>query len=98
MTYLAAINSDSTLTPLQSAVCAYCIALGPRAGQNVLTLRSVPRFDVQHTQQRCVSEQGFSLHAEVRCAMNQRHKLKKLCRDITRPAIANKRLKLNSAG
>jgi len=27
------------------------------------------------TQERCVNEQGFSLHAEVRLAIHQRHKL-----------------------
>jgi len=58
----------------------------------------VPSVEVQHTQKRCVSEQEFSLHAEVRCAMNQRKKLKQLCRYITRPAIADERLKRNSAG
>ncbi|MGH8646608.1 MAG: transposase [Gammaproteobacteria bacterium] len=42
--------------------------------------------------------QGFSLHAEVRCAINQRHKLEHLCRYITRPAIANERLTRNGAG
>jgi hypothetical protein len=91
-------ETDTAMTPLQSAACTYRIALGPRAGQKVLSLQSVPSFDAQHTQQRCVSEQGFSLHAEVRCAMNQRHKLEQLCRYITRPAIANERLKLNGAG
>ena len=60
--------------------------------------RSVPSFNAQHTQQHCVSKQGFSLRAEVRCALNQRNKLEKLCLYITRPAIANERLKLNSAG
>ena len=30
--------------------------------------------------------------------MNQRNKLEQLCRYITQPAIANERLKLNSAG
>ncbi len=50
------------------------------------------------TQSSCANEQGFSLHAEVRCAMNQRNKLEQLCRYITRPAIANERLELNSAG
>ena len=30
--------------------------------------------------------------------MNQRNKLEQLCRYITRPAIANERLSLNSAG
>ncbi|MDQ3566384.1 MAG: transposase [Pseudomonadota bacterium] len=36
--------------------------------------------------------------AEVCCAAHQRKKLEHLCRYITRPAIANKRLKRNSAG
>jgi len=98
MLYLAETDTHTAMAPLQSAACTYRIAFGPRAGQKVLSLQSVPSFDVQHTQKPCVSEQGFSLHAEVRCAMNQRNKLEQLCRYITRPAIANERLKLNSAG
>ena len=98
MVYLAETDSSTAMAPLQSAACTYRIAFGPRAGQKVLRLQSVPSVDVQPTQKRCVSEQGFSLHAEVRCAMNQRKKLEQLCRYITRPAIANERLKLNSAG
>jgi hypothetical protein len=66
-------------------------------GTKVLTLRTVPSQALP-TEQRCVSEQGFSLHAEVRCAINQRKKLEHLCRYITRPAIANERLTLNRAG
>ena len=98
MVYLAKTDTHTAMSPLQSAACTYRIAFWPRAGQKVLSLQSIPSFDAQHTQQRCVSEQGFSLHAEVRCAMNQRKKLEQLCRYITRPAIANERLKLNSAG
>ncbi len=64
----------------------------------MLTLQSVPSFDAQHTPPHCANEQGFSLHAEVRCAINQRHKLEQLCRYITRPTIANERLKRNRAG
>jgi len=64
----------------------------------VITLGSVPNFDAPPTRQRCANEQGFSLHAAVRCAMNQRNQLEQLCRYITRPAIANDRLSLNSAG
>ena len=86
------------MTPLQSAACTYRIALGPRAGQKMLSLQTVPSFEAQDTPQGCANQQGFSLHADVRCAMNQRHKLEQLCRYITRPAIANDRLKLNSAG
>ena len=96
--YMAETDTHTAMAPLQSAACTYRIAFGPQAGQKVLSLQSVPSFDVQHTQKRCVSEQGFSRHAEVRCAMNQRNKLEQLCRYITRPAIANERLKLNDAG
>jgi len=46
----------------------------------------------------CVNAHGFSLHAGVRCAMNQRKELEHLCRYITRPAIANERLTRNDAG
>ncbi len=70
MVYLAETDAATAMAPLQSAACTYRIAFGPRAGQKVLSLQSVPSVDVQHTQKRCVNEQGFSLHAEVRCAMN----------------------------
>lgn len=38
MTYLTEIETDPAMSPLQSAACTYRIALGPRAGQKVLTL------------------------------------------------------------
>nr|WP_256205473.1 transposase [Nitrosomonas cryotolerans] len=38
------------------------------------------------------------MHAGMRCAMNQRKELEYLCRYITRPGIANKRLTFNGAG
>ena len=41
---------------------------------------------------------GFSLHAGQRCGAGQRKELERLCRTITRPAIANERLKRNRAG
>ncbi len=99
MTYVAETDeSDNPMSPLQSAACTYRIAFGPRAGQKVLSLQTVPNCEAQDTPQHCVNQQGFSLHAAVRCAMNQRNKLDQLCRYITRPAIANERLKRNSAG
>src|SRR5262245_18858029 len=42
MTYLAEADTDRALAPLQAASCTYRIALGPRAGQKVLSLQSVP--------------------------------------------------------
>jgi len=101
MTYMAEIEPNTALAPLQSAACTYRIALGPRAGQKVLTMSTVPTAKMQASLQSskcCVNAQGFSLHAEVRCARNQRHKLERLCRYITRPAIANERLMRNRAG
>ena len=38
MTYLGDIEANSALTPLQAASCTYRIALGPRAGQKLLSV------------------------------------------------------------
>lgn len=59
MTYLAETDLDLALAPLQAAACTYRIALGPRAGQKVLSLQTVPSQEVPPTEQRCVSAQGF---------------------------------------
>ncbi|MGH8532689.1 MAG: transposase, partial [Gammaproteobacteria bacterium] len=98
MTYLGDTDPEAALAPLQAAACTYRIAFGPRAGQKVLTLQTLPSQAAPPTGERCVNAQGFSLHAEVRLAINQRHKLEHLCRYITRPALANERLALNRAG
>ncbi len=42
MSYLADLDPDNPLAPLQAASCTYRIALGPRAGQKVLSLRTAP--------------------------------------------------------
>jgi len=100
MSYLAEMETDAALAPLQSAACTYRIALGRRAGQKVLTLKTAPTQNVQPQPDKkyCVNAHGFSLHAGVRCAMNQRKELERLCCYITRPAIANERLTLNNSG
>ena len=64
----------------------------------MLTLQTLPSQTARPSQQRCVNEQGFSLHADVRLAIHQRHKLEHLCRYITRPAIANERLQRHHNG
>jgi len=40
MSYLAEMETDAALAPLQSAACTYRIALGCRTGQKVLTLKT----------------------------------------------------------
>ena len=57
----------------------------------------MPR-DAAVTQSLCADEQGFSLHAAVRCDARERPRLEQLCRYITRPALANERVQCNSAG
>ena len=94
-------ETNTALAPLQAAACTYRIALGPRAGRKVVTLQTVPSSaapNTPNTAQRCAQEQGFSLHADVCCALNQRNKLEQLCRYITRPAIAHERLSINHNG
>jgi hypothetical protein len=45
----------------------------------------------------CAQVHGFSLHAGVRCGAHQRKELERLCRYITRPAIANEQQLLRNA-
>ena len=97
-TYLAETDTDGALRALQAASCTYRIALGPRAGQKVLSLQSLPSQARASTPELRVNAHGFSLHAAVRWRADQRKELEQLCRYITRPAIANERLKRNRAG
>ena len=71
MTYLADHDPESALAPMQAAACTYRIAFGPRAGQKVLSLQTLPT-EPPLTPVGCVNAQGFSLHAEVCCAAHER--------------------------
>ncbi len=53
MTYLADPAPETALGPLQQAACTYRIALGPRAGQKVLSLQTVPSQLAPPTQTLC---------------------------------------------
>ena len=88
------------MTPLQAAAAHYRIAQGPRAGQKVLSLQLAPRRPggSRESLALCANAHGFSLHAGVRCAADDRKGLEQLCRYITRPAISNERLSVNRAG
>ena len=67
------------------------ITLGPRAGHKVLRRRTLPGRDEKAAVALCAEAHGFSLHGGVRCGAHQRKELERLCRYITRPAIANGR-------
>jgi hypothetical protein len=52
----------------------YRLALGPRAGQKVLSLRTVPGRDEKTAPAQCANAHGFSLHAAVCCGAHQRNR------------------------
>jgi hypothetical protein len=75
----------------------YRIATGPRQGRKALTLQSLPAIDEPPTT-RAGNVSGFPLHAGVAAKANERRKLERLCRYITRPAVSEKRLSLTAPG
>ena len=61
-TYMADNDGDSdearTLRPLQAAACTYRIALGPRAGQKVLTVQGAMPRQTAFKQTLCTDING----------------------------------------
>jgi hypothetical protein len=99
--YLALESTDEDpMDQLRGHSITYRIAVGPQQGRKVFTLQTLPderdAYDAPSTSTGNVAE--FSLHAGVSTKANQRDKLERLCRYITRPAIAEKRLSLTSQG
>ncbi len=90
------IDSHSALTPLQAASCTYRIALGPGQAEGREAANRLPPTRAA-APALCANAPGFSLHAAVRCAADQRRQLERLCRYITRPALANERLAIAPA-
>ena len=75
----------------------YRIAIGPQQGRKVFTLQTLPACD-EPFDDGVGKVAGFSLHAGVAARADERKKLERLCRYISRPAIAEKRLSLTPNG
>lgn len=86
------------LDQIQAASINYRIAIGPHAGRKALTLYSVPPLEDQPGAGLVAKMAGFSLHAGTMCEAWQRSKLERLCRYITRPPIAIRRLSVDERG
>ena len=87
------VHEDDAMHGIVGASITYRQAFGPNAGRKALTLQTVPAGSRYTRPNEMVSEQaGGSLHAGVACKSHQRKKLERLCRYITRPAIAEQRL------
>jgi ribosomal protein S27E len=92
-------GEEDAMHDIIGASITYRLAFGSNASKKALTLQAVPVSDKRGTQSKLVSKQaGFSLHAGVACKSNQRKKLERLCRYVTRPAISEQRLSLASNG
>jgi hypothetical protein len=90
---------DDPLSVLQGNSIAYRIALGPQAGRKVFILQTLPPVDTDEMHSAAVGQvAGFNLHAGVAARADQRHKLERLCRYITRPAVSEQRLTLTAQG
>jgi hypothetical protein len=77
----------------------YRIAVGPQAGRKVFTLQTLPACDPEEQYSDTAGKiAGFSLHAGVAARSDERKKLERLCRYISRPAVSEKRLSLTSNG
>ena len=92
------IEEGSSLDQLQAVSVQYRIAIGPQAGRKALTLYSIPPLEDDPAPGLVAKIAGFSLHAGTACEVWQRSKLERLCRYITRPPIATKRLSVDMRG
>jgi hypothetical protein len=75
----------------------YRVAVGPRAGQKVFTLRTVPARE-EEAREGVAQYAGFSLHAGIGVEADQRAKLERLARYVSRPPVAEERLDLTAQG
>jgi hypothetical protein len=98
--YLASDGADEDpMNQLLGHSITYRIAVGPSQGRKVFTLQTLPVRDPYESATSMVGKvAGFSLHAGVAAKAQQRDKLERLCRYITRPAVSEKRLSLTAQG
>ena len=88
---------DDPMSQLCGHSITYRIAVGPQAGRKVFTLQTLPACD-EPLDDGVGKVGGFSLHAGVAARADERKKLERLCRYISRPAVSEKRLSLTKNG
>ncbi len=88
---------DDSMDGLRMSSITYRIATGRDAGCKVVTLQTLPG-DAGSLEGEAGKVGGFSLHAGVAAEAHESHKLEKLCRYVTRPAISEKRLSIALQG
>jgi len=101
--WLAADRPGGPLDDLIGHSITYRIAVGPRAGQKLFTLQTLPPNALPEAEQQgdhrgAAQAGGFSLHAGIDIAPGQRQKLERLCRYVSRPPVAVDRMALTASG
>ena len=101
--WLTAVGSGGALDDLIGHSITYRIAMGPRAGQKLFTLQTLPASAMPQAEQQgdhrgAAQAGGFSLHAGIDIEPGQRQKLERLCRYVSRPPVAVDRMALTSSG
>ena len=92
-------DPESPMNQLLESSITYRIAVGPQQGRKVFTLQTLPDCGSENLPSISLGETaGFSLHAGVATRANERTRLERLCRYITRPAVSTKRLSLTRNG
>jgi hypothetical protein len=91
-------DPESPMNQLLGSSITYRIAVGPQQGRKVFTLQTLPDESDSLSSSPVAETAGFSLHAGVATKANERAKLERLCRYITRPAVSTKRLSLTRNG
>jgi len=94
--YLTSDTDDGPMDQLLGSAITYRIAVGPNQGRKVFTLQTLPACDATEDDTGRIA--GFSLHAGVATKANERKKLERLCRYMSRPALSEKRLSLTPNG
>jgi len=91
-------DTDAMPQILGSSV-SYRVAVGPQQGRKAFMIRTIRPLDKPDPGlERMAKANGFSLHAGVSCEAHQKDKRERLCRYISRPAVATPRLSLSSTG
>jgi len=82
---------------LLGASITYRIATGPREGQKVFTLQTLPP-EPDRPRPAVAECSGFSLHAGIAAKPSQGDKIERLARYVSRPPVATDRLALTGSG
>jgi hypothetical protein len=93
-------DGDDGMNALLGHSITYRVAVGPRTGQKAFTLQTLPAIPERSADEPpyVANANGFSLHAGVAAEAREREKLERVCRYVTRPPVADKRLSLAPDG